>query len=76
VSIDRIPLNTLAESTISQLTSLITALVPIVAIAVCAIVRSALMPPAINHSFVNTFLFFILPSLFGLSLVKLSLKLG
>ena len=55
MSKDRMPASNDAETTAIQFTSDISTAVPMVAIAVCAIVRIARIPAAINHSFVNTF---------------------
>lgn len=52
VKIDSIPARTDALATISQFTSDITAVVPIVATAVCAIVLMALTRAAFHHAFV------------------------
>jgi hypothetical protein len=53
VRIDSIPARRLAEITIAQLTSDMTfAVAPITAIAVCAIVRTALMSDALMKSFI------------------------
>ena len=46
-----------ADSTIFQSTAPITVAVPIVAIKVCAIVLTALIPAALNHLTVSTFVF-------------------
>jgi hypothetical protein len=50
VSIDKIPAKREADPTASQLTSPIATLVPMVAIAVCAIVLTARIPAATNQS--------------------------
>lgn len=62
VSNDSIPARVDDDATISQFTSENTAEVPIVAIAVCAIVFSARIPAALNQSIVNIFLFMMFNS--------------
>lgn len=62
VSNDSIPARADDDATISQFTSENTAEVPIVAIAVCAIVFSARIHAALNQSIVNIFLFMMFNS--------------
>lgn len=56
VKSDRIPAKSEAEPTKPQLTAPITAAVPMVAIAVCATVLTALTLAALNHCFVFAFM--------------------
>lgn len=63
VSNDKPPANTVADTTTVQFTALITAALPIVAIAVWAMVFTALTPAHFNHffDFSLNFMFFFLP---------------
>ena len=60
VSRDKIPASAEADATTAQFTSASTALVPIVAIAVCATVLSARTPAALIHALKFVFIVFLL----------------